>query len=119
MKVLIVDDEELMQELLADVFNEEGCQTLCASNGKEALEHYQKFKPDIIILDVMMPVMDGFEVCSQIRNTIGDQATKIFLLTGMGGEQIETKGISLGANQVLFKPISGDILINHVIGDKQ
>ena len=114
MKILIVDDEKLMRELLVDVFESEGHSVRSAQDGVDALSVYQEFSPEVIVLDVMMPGIDGFEVCRKIRNDFADKETCIYLLTGMGGNDLVVRGREQGANKVLFKPISNSDLINIV-----
>lgn len=114
MKVLIVDDEESMRVLLTHIFKRDGHEILCAANGEEAITQYKEFKPDVVILDIMMPIMDGYQVCQYIRENLGDKETRICMLTGLGGQKTEEKGLSVGANDVLFKPISNQKLLQHV-----
>lgn len=111
MKIMIVDDEDMMRELLVEIFEEEGNQVFSATNGEDALKVYQQSQPDTIILDVMMPGIDGLEVCQKIRTEYKDQQTRILLLTGQGGHEVKEKGEAVGANKVLFKPIpTGELL---------
>ncbi len=114
MKILLVDDEEMMIELFSELLSEEGYEVETALNGNQGIEKYKSFAPDLLVLDLMMPDLTGFEVCSYIREQEKDSSTKILLLTGMGGNDIEEKGLKAGANGVLFKPIPIDKLITKI-----
>ena len=80
MKILIADDEAYLRELLVTFFEECGMEVSEACNGKEALENFEKVQPDIVLSDIKMPVMDGFELVEEIRSRKPEQ--KIILMTG-------------------------------------
>jgi DNA-binding response OmpR family regulator len=86
-KVLIVDDEECIRECISDMLNERGFITETASNGKEALERVAQDKPDIIILDVTMPLMNGLQVCRQLKENPKQQTIPIIVFSAQ--ERIE------------------------------
>ncbi|MBF0302411.1 MAG: response regulator [Desulfamplus sp.] len=104
-KILVVDDNEFNIHLLTSIL--QGKYSLnVAMNGKEALKIAQKDKPDIILLDVMMPEMDGYEVCQQLKS---DQSTKdipVIFLTALSEESDEMKGLDLGAVDYIVKPVN-------------
>ena len=110
-KVLIVDDEERMTRVIADYLKIKGYDTAEAGDGKEALAQFAAFKPDLVLLDVMMPKMDGWEVCSRIRQR---SSVPIIMLTARGEEEDELKGFSLGVDEYIAKPFSLKILLARI-----
>lgn len=112
-KILLVDDEKDIIELLQYNLEQEGYEVFTAYDGAEALSKLVNF-PDLIILDVMMPVMDGFEVCRRIRKMKEFQNTPVIFLTALSSEIDEIKGLDLGANDFIVKPISTKKLIARV-----
>lgn len=112
-KILLVDDEKDIIEFLKYNLEQEGFEVITAFNGAEALEKLSG-KPDLIVLDVMMPVMDGFEACRRIRKEKGFDNTPIVFLTAKGSENSEIEGLSIGADDYIRKPISPRKLIARV-----
>ncbi len=112
-KILLVDDEKDILEFLSYNLKREGYDVSAAVNGKDALEKL-KGNPDLIILDVMMPEIDGFEVCRQIRMMPGFQNKPVIFLTARGGESDEIKGLEVGADDYIQKPVSPQKLIARV-----
>ena len=110
-KVLIVDDEERMTRVIADYLKIKGYDTAEAADGEEALRQFAAFKPDLVRLDVMMPKMDGWEVCSRIRQ---QSSVPIIMLTARGEEEDELKGFSLGVDEYIAKPFSLKILLARI-----
>ena len=110
-KVLIVDDEPhirlLLEQTLEDLENE-GVELLTAGNGKEAIELVKQEKPSLVFLDVMMPRMNGFDVCRTIKNELGLIGVSVVLLTAKGQELDRQKGIEAGADLYMTKPFSPD-----------
>lgn len=103
MKALIVDDDRVLADVLAFTLRREGFQILLAYDGEAALECWAKEQPDLIVLDVNMPRLDGFAVCRRIR----EQAdTPIILLTVRGEEDDVVHGLKLGADDYITKPFS-------------
>lgn len=113
MKILLVDDERDIVEFLEYNLIQEGFEVISAFDGKEALEKL-KSKPDLIILDVLMPKMDGFETCEKIRSIKEFKKTPIIFLTAKSAEVDEIKGLNLGADDFIRKPISPKKLIARV-----
>ncbi len=103
-KILIVDDEKAMREGLADNLLFEGYETVLAENGRVALDKLNDITFDLIILDVMMPELSGFEVCKKIRQKNID--TPVILLTAKGEEIDRVLGLELGADDYITKPFS-------------
>jgi len=102
-KILIVDDEASIRRILETRFKMLGYDIASASNGEEALDVYSKFNPDIVILDIMMPKMDGYGVTKEIRKT---QDTPIIILTALGDVAERITGLELGADDYVVKPFS-------------
>ncbi|WP_293985402.1 response regulator transcription factor [Megasphaera sp.] len=107
-KILIADDEQLMRQLVIDFLKPEGYEILEASDGKEALEIYDKEHPDLILLDVMMPGYDGWTVCREIRR---ESTVPIMMLTAKGEEIDQLFAYDLGADEYITKPFSPKILV--------
>lgn len=100
--VLIVEDDNNIAELLRLYLEKEGYATLVASDGGAGLEQFRQHHPDIVLLDVMMPVMDGWEVCRAIRQT--DKKTPIIMLTAKGETTDKVSGLKMGADDYITKP---------------
>jgi len=113
-KILIVDDEAhlrmLIQQALEDL-EDEGVELLTATNGEEALETIQAEKPRLVFLDVMMPKINGFDVCNAVKHTMGLKEVYIILLTAKGQEYDRQKGQEVGADLYLTKPFDPDALL--------
>ena len=100
-KILIVDDDQNICELLRLYLAKEGYETLIAHDGQAALDLFEKEKPDMVLLDVMMPHMDGWEVCRRIR---GQSNTPVIMLTAKGETFDKVLGLELGADDYVVKP---------------
>lgn len=107
-KVLIVEDEERMRKLIRDYFENSGFFVLEALNGVEALNLIKENKVDLIILDIMMPYMDGWTVCTTLRKT---SQIPIIMLTAKGEEEDKLLGYQLGADDYVTKPFSPKVLV--------
>ncbi len=112
--ILLVDDEKDILEFLSYNLEKEGYDVVTANNGIIGLELAIKYKPDLIILDVMMPEMDGIEVCEKIRNTSDLQHILILFLTARSEEYSELAGFGAGADDYITKPIKPKLLISRV-----
>ncbi len=115
-KILIADDEVLMrillEQALEDLDNEkEEIEILAAENGIEALEIIRAQRPDIVFLDVMMPGMNGYDVCRQVKKDIELRNTFIVILTAKGEELDKSKGMEVGADIYMTKPFDPDTLV--------
>jgi DNA-binding response OmpR family regulator len=110
-KILIVDDEISLQETLAYNLKKQGYQVETAGTGTEAIELAREFKPDLIILDVMLPGLDGFEVCRILRR---EMSTPVLMLTARDDEIDRVVGLEVGADDYLAKPFSMRELIARV-----
>ena len=113
-KILIVDDEEGIRNSLGDYFKRQGFVTLLAENGVQALEKVREGKPDVVILDVQIPFLDGLEVCKKIRQDSGE-STGIIMISGSLKETIDkVVGLELGADVYISKPFETRELLAQV-----
>lgn len=113
-KVLIVDDEADILEIISYNLLKEGYEILTAKNGIEALEKIGPFKPDLVILDIMMPKMSGIETCKIIRSRPEYNDTLIIFLTALNDESSQIQGLETGADDYISKPISPKVLVSRV-----
>jgi len=113
-KILIVDDEAhirlLIEQTLEDL-EDEGVELLSATNGQEAIEMIQSEQPCLVFLDVMMPRVNGFDVCQRIKHDLKMDDVYIIMLTAKGQEFDKKKGLDVGANTYMTKPFDPDELL--------
>jgi DNA-binding response OmpR family regulator len=109
-KVLVVDDDPALLPLIEHTFAREGYQVHTASDGKEALRVFFAHRPDLVVLDIMMPRMDGWETCRRIRE-VSD--VPIIMLTARGQDEDIVRGLEYGADDYLTKPFSIKVLLAH------
>jgi len=112
--ILIVDDEAHLRMLLQQTLEEledEGVELLTASNGEEALATIESVKPNLVFLDVMMPKLSGFDVCSRTKQDLGLKDVYIILLTAKGQEFDRLRGQAVGADLYMTKPFDPDALL--------
>ena len=114
-KLLIVDDEAhirmLIEQTLEDL-EDEGVELLFADNGEKALKIIQEEKPNLVFLDVMMPKMNGMEVCYKVKKELGLDEVYIILLTAKGQEVDRQKGLEMGADRYRTKPFDPDEMLS-------
>jgi two-component system alkaline phosphatase synthesis response regulator PhoP len=113
-KILIADDEPDILEIISYNLGNEGYETITAKDGDEALRKARTIKPDLIILDVMMPHKTGMEVCKILRNQPEFNQTLIIFLTALNDDISHVKGLEYGADDFLHKPISPKVLVTKV-----
>jgi two-component system alkaline phosphatase synthesis response regulator PhoP len=113
-RILLVDDEPDILEILSYNLSEEGYDVFTAKNGVEAVSKAKKKQPHLIILDVMMPEMDGIEACEIIRNTVGLENTLITFLTARSEDYSQVAGFDAGADDYITKPIKPKVLVSKV-----
>ena len=111
-KILIVEDEPGIYTFLKEGLIDEGYDTLVATDGSEALCTFADWKPDLVLLDWMLPTMDGIEVCRRIRET--DVTTPVLFLTAKDGVEDTIKGLRTGANDYIKKPFSFEELVERI-----
>ncbi|HEV2660853.1 MAG TPA: response regulator transcription factor, partial [Ktedonobacteraceae bacterium] len=109
--ILTADDDPQLLRLVARNLQLEGYDVITASDGKQALEQIETRIPDLVLLDVMMPKMDGFAVCHRVREF---SAVPIIIITARGQDQDKVRGLDLGADDYLTKPFSVDELLARV-----
>jgi len=110
-KILVIDDDELVLIAIQELLTPLGLSVTTMSNGPGALEKASSDRFDLVILDIIMPEMDGFEVCQRIRQMDSYAETPILMLTAKSGEEDKQRGMETGANLYLPKPISPKRLI--------
>jgi len=113
-KVLIVDDEPGIIVALQFLMEQNGYETLVAFSGEEAMETIARHRPDLILLDIMLPVVDGFEVCQRVRENAEWKDIRIVLVTALGSEANAAKGLALGADAYITKPFANADLLAKV-----
>ena len=113
-EILIVDDEPSIVVPIQFLMEQQGYSVLVAENGEDALDAIYKYKPDLILLDIMLPRIDGYEVCEIVRLNPEYRGIKIIFLTARGREVEIAKGLALGANAYITKPFSNTELVAKV-----
>ena len=115
-RILLVDDEPDILEILKYNLSSEGYTVYTANNGLEGVAKAKKKQPHLIILDVMMPEMDGIEACEIIRNSKGLENTIITFLTARGEDYSQVAGFDAGADDYITKPIKPKVLVSKIKG---
>ena len=113
-RILVVDDEPHIVQILKFTLEREGYQVFTAENGQRAIERAREVQPHLVLLDVMMPVMDGHEVCRKMREDFKMNQIPIIMLSAKGDSQARVEGLEGGANDYLVKPYSNDELLLRV-----
>lgn len=112
--ILIVDDEEDIRELVELNLSQEGYKVIACETGEQALETVDSKLPDLIILDLMLPGIDGLEVCKKLKSNLKAENIPIVMLTAKGEESDIVTGLELGAEDYVTKPFSGKVLVARV-----
>ncbi|MGI6668419.1 MAG: response regulator [Acetivibrionales bacterium] len=113
-KILIIDDTELTVKLVKDILTEKGYEVVSANNGIDGIRMVTVEKPDLVLLDVVMPGIDGFEVIKQLRQDESNNLLPIIILTGKGNEEDKLVGLELGADDYITKPFNPRELVSRV-----
>jgi two-component system alkaline phosphatase synthesis response regulator PhoP len=113
-RILLVDDEPDILEIVGYNLKNEGYQVFTANNGQEAIESAKKNTPHLILLDIMMPEMDGIEACEKIRNIKTLENVIISFLTARGEDYSQVAGFEAGADDYITKPIKPKVLISKI-----
>jgi two-component system alkaline phosphatase synthesis response regulator PhoP len=113
-KILVVDDEVYILHILDFILGAESYDVVTATNGEQALQKVREEKPDLVILDIMMPKLDGYETCRMIKNDPATKGIPVILLTAKGREVDQKLGREVGANDYMTKPFSPSKLIERV-----
>ncbi|MFH2084482.1 MAG: response regulator [Candidatus Omnitrophota bacterium] len=113
-KILVVDDDSKIQMVIRIMLQKKGYDVRCASSGIEAFQEIPEYRPDLILLDVMMPGMDGYEVCRKLKSSESTKDLPVIMLTALGmGEDFE-KAIENGADWYIVKPFNSRQLLSRV-----
>lgn len=113
-KILIIEDERALQEILQYNLEREGFEVSVASDGQDGLRRARSFEPDVILLDLMLPIIDGLEVCRQLRADAKTQGIRILMLTARSEEVDEIVGFNMGADDYVSKPFKVKPLIHRI-----
>ena len=113
-KILIADDEQNIVISLEFLMKREGYEVSIANDGEEAVAMIRSERPDLVLLDVMMPKKSGFEVCQEIKSDAALQSVRILMLTAKGRDTEVAKGLALGADAYMTKPFSTKELVERV-----
>ena len=110
-KILVIDDERITTELVQVFLERYDFEVVCAYDGVEGLEVARAEKPDLILLDIVLPKMDGFNVCEELRSDPDFKAVRIVMFTAKGLTEDIERGRQVGADEYLIKPFSGKNLL--------
>ena len=113
-KILVVDDEVYILHILDFSLGAEGYEVITAADGEEAIEKARIEKPDLVVLDIMMPKVDGFEACRRLKGDPETNQIPVILLTAKGREVDRQMGIEVGADDYIIKPFSPTKLIEKI-----
>lgn len=113
-KIVLVDDEESIQELVRYNLERNGYEVTCVATGEEALDAVRSVRPDLVILDLMLPGIDGFEVCRIFKEDSKTEHIPIIMITAKGEESDVVTGLELGAEDYIVKPFSPRVLLARV-----
>ena len=113
-KILVIDDTELMVRLTTDILTKHGYEVVSASNGVDGIKMVASEKPDLVLLDVVMPGIDGFEVCKLLRKDESNNLIPIIMLTAQGNEEDKLVGLEIGADDYITKPFNPRELVSRV-----
>lgn len=113
-KILIADDEPNIVTALDYLLRNSGYEVRAASNGEEALAQVESFLPDVVLMDIMMPLKSGYEVCQRMRERPEWSHIKIVMVSAKGRDAEVTKGLSLGADLYVTKPFSSHELVDAI-----
>jgi putative two-component system response regulator len=113
-KILVVDDDAANRELLEEFLVAEGLEVVTAPDGRSSLEAFARVAPDLVLLDVNMPFVDGFEVCRRLKSNPDTRLTPVVLVTALSATDDRVRGIKVGADGFLSKPVDHSELLAHV-----
>ena len=113
-KILVVEDEENIQELIRYNLSKEGYQVSCALSGEKGLDAARTESPDLVLLDLMLPGLDGLDICKELKRDPATQSIAVIMVTAKGDETDIVTGLELGADDYVIKPFSPKILLSRV-----
>ncbi len=120
--ILVADDEPAIRTMLEVILSADGHEIVAVADGKTALEYLQTHTPDVLLLDINMPYMDGFEICSRVKRIKRLRNTPVLLLTAMDDDHTRDHAKLVGADDIVSKPLSGKNLrgrITHLLSTRQ
>ena len=106
-KILVVDDDPTLVQLIETSLRQDNYEIIVASNGEDGLRLLSELKPHLMVLDIMMPAMDGWEICSRVRKV---STVPIIMLTALGSQEDIVRGLRAGADDYLVKPVNPERL---------
>ena len=112
--ILIVDDDDLVRQILFEKVQQDGYQVRTARNGEEAIVIYQEIQPDLVLMDGVMPEMDGFECCQHLQHLPGGDLTPVLMITGLDDSASLDRAYAVGAADYITKPIHWAVLRQRV-----
>ena len=112
--ILVADDEPAIRTMLEVILSADGHEIVTVPDGKAALDYLRDHTPDALLLDVQMPQMDGFEICSRVKRVKRLSGTAVLLLTGRDDDQTRDQARLVGADDLIYKPLSGKNLRGRV-----
>jgi two-component system alkaline phosphatase synthesis response regulator PhoP len=113
-KILVVDDETDILEIISYNLKSAGYETVTAKDGSEAIQKAKIFRPDLIMLDIMMPNKNGIDTCKEIRKLPEFKETMVLFLTALNDEKSEIEGLNMGADDYIAKPIKPKLLVSRI-----
>ncbi len=113
-KILIVDDEPDIRDILSHCLKKVGYSVFTAVNGQDGVRAAMECRPNLIVMDIMMPIMNGMEACSILRNMVDFKDTFIVFLTARNDELTEIEGFNAGADDYIPKPMKPQVFINRI-----
>lgn len=111
MKVMVVDDSNTIRRTVETILSKEGCEVVTATDGYDALAKIASSKPDLILIDIMMPRLDGYQTCALVKNNAMFKETPVVMLSSKDGLFDKAKGRIVGSDRYLTKPFSKDELL--------
>jgi CheY-like chemotaxis protein len=111
MRVLVVDDNVVNRKVLTRIINKHGVSCSEAENGEEAVRMYQSFQPELIFMDLQMPIMDGFQASATIRSLETDSCVPIYAVSGYARDDYKSKAIEVGMQGYIVKPIDAKVIL--------
>jgi DNA-binding response OmpR family regulator len=113
-KILLIEDDAVSRRLMELVLIKEGFQVTTANNGLEGLRKVNLESPDLLVLDVMLPGLDGFEICYRLRNNPDTSKLPVLILSAKSQESDKNAALKVGANAFLAKPVNREVLLNKI-----
>ena len=112
-RILLIDDDLVVRARVSESLEQDGFEAILAKDGNEGIMAYLKYRPDLILVDAVMPILDGFEFCEQIKQ-LGDRLTPILMITSLDDNESVDRAFSAGATDYITKPINLSILRQRV-----